>query len=332
MENQEKLLKDKKKSEVVYVIYKITNLINGKYYIGFHKTYDGYEETDGYMGSGNLIKAAVKKYGKKNFKKEILFKTKNRAEAIIMEKKCVVVRNEENEDSYNLVRGGELSLEEIEHTYTSTEEFKEIISKRFKGVPKSEEQKEKIRSSHRGKKHSWQNKINKNPEKIEKMRQKHLGMKRSKSACENIKNAINESIKKKKEEGTYKNGLKDKKIYHNIITDKEQYFSNEEYENLVNKNEWEYGWSENHKNKIDRKQRGNNNRGKVFINKDGEIKRVKKEELKKLLNDGWKIGKGYRVVYINNGKVVKEIKECDLNNWLNNGWIKGRKLSEYKND
>jgi hypothetical protein len=52
---------------MVMVIYKTTNLINGKIYIG-QDTKDNPE----YIGSGLLLERAVKKYGKKNFKKEIL--------------------------------------------------------------------------------------------------------------------------------------------------------------------------------------------------------------------------------------------------------------------
>ena len=50
-------------------IYKITNLVNGKIYIGK----DTKDRKD-YYGSGIVIKQAIKKYGKENFKKEILEK------------------------------------------------------------------------------------------------------------------------------------------------------------------------------------------------------------------------------------------------------------------
>jgi len=50
-------------------IYKTTNLLNGKIYIGQHqKPYFDYN----YFGSGKLIVYAVKKHGKENFKVEIL--------------------------------------------------------------------------------------------------------------------------------------------------------------------------------------------------------------------------------------------------------------------
>ena len=48
-------------------IYKTTNLITNEFYIGMHK----YKNTS-YLGSGTKILAQLKKYGKHNFKKEIL--------------------------------------------------------------------------------------------------------------------------------------------------------------------------------------------------------------------------------------------------------------------
>jgi group I intron endonuclease len=49
------------------VIYKTTNLINGKQYIGRDS-----HNNPNYLGSGTLLKNAIKRYGKENFKKEII--------------------------------------------------------------------------------------------------------------------------------------------------------------------------------------------------------------------------------------------------------------------
>jgi hypothetical protein len=44
---------------------------------------------DNYIGSGNLIKEAVKIFGKANFKREILYIFDNRKEMLEMEKELV---------------------------------------------------------------------------------------------------------------------------------------------------------------------------------------------------------------------------------------------------
>ena len=51
-----------------YFTYKITNLLNGRFYLGMHSTED---LDDGYLGSGVAIQRAVRKYGKENFSKEV---------------------------------------------------------------------------------------------------------------------------------------------------------------------------------------------------------------------------------------------------------------------
>jgi group I intron endonuclease len=49
------------------IIYKTTNLLNGKIYIGKDT-----KNNINYLGSGKILNLAIKKYGRKNFKKEIL--------------------------------------------------------------------------------------------------------------------------------------------------------------------------------------------------------------------------------------------------------------------
>ena len=55
-----------------YFIYKTTNLLNGKIYIGQHK-----HNKCNYFGSGTYILKALKKHGRENFKRETLFECDN---------------------------------------------------------------------------------------------------------------------------------------------------------------------------------------------------------------------------------------------------------------
>lgn len=87
-----------------YTIYKITNIINNKIYIGKHITND---ICDNYMGSGKLLKYAKQKYGIENFKKEILYDFETEKEMNETEAKIV---NEEflkdKKNIYNICVGG----------------------------------------------------------------------------------------------------------------------------------------------------------------------------------------------------------------------------------
>jgi hypothetical protein len=83
-----------------YTIYKTTNIITGKFYIGKHQTED---LNDDYMGSGKILKRAVSKYGIDNFHKEILHICESEKEMNTLEKILVVPDPEIN---YNLCHGG----------------------------------------------------------------------------------------------------------------------------------------------------------------------------------------------------------------------------------
>jgi hypothetical protein len=84
-------------------VYVTINLINGKRYIGDHST-DNLD--DGYMGSGDLICEAFKKYGKENFKKEILQEFKTKRESFAAQEKYIIEYNTLEPNGYNLHRKG----------------------------------------------------------------------------------------------------------------------------------------------------------------------------------------------------------------------------------
>ena len=86
-----------------YLIYKITNLINNKIYIGQHVTTN---INDDYMGSGDHIKNAIKKYGIENFKKEIIAECSSFDEMNDLEGELVNQDFVNNPNTYNHAIGG----------------------------------------------------------------------------------------------------------------------------------------------------------------------------------------------------------------------------------
>ena len=110
-----------------FTIYKITNNINKKYYIGKHITNDPY---DGYMGSGKAILRAIKKYGKENFTKEILYFCVDENEMNLIEEHVV---NPDDKMSYNMNAGGKGGWHYINNNnITNLPEHLEIKSKKMK--------------------------------------------------------------------------------------------------------------------------------------------------------------------------------------------------------
>lgn len=88
------------------IIYITTNLINNKKYIGKHKCDS--EEFDGYLGSGKALKNAIKKYGRKNFIREVLdiansLGELNNKEIYYIDKYDAM----KSEEFYNITNGGD---------------------------------------------------------------------------------------------------------------------------------------------------------------------------------------------------------------------------------
>ena len=96
-----------KESTMFYTVYKITNLINNKIYVGYHQTTN---INDGYMGSGTLIKRAIEKYGIESFEKEILEVFDNKEDAEKYEASIVDRDFTMREDTYNLNLGGNVRI------------------------------------------------------------------------------------------------------------------------------------------------------------------------------------------------------------------------------
>lgn len=86
-----------------YTIYKTTNLLNGMIYIGCHSTDN---LNDSYIGSGTEIYKDIRKYGKGNFKKEILFVYDTEKEMLDKERELVNEHFILRSDTYNILKGG----------------------------------------------------------------------------------------------------------------------------------------------------------------------------------------------------------------------------------
>ena len=85
------------------IIYKTTNLINSKIYIG----YDTKNRPD-YYGSGRLYKLAENKHGKENFRKTVIDSSDNFEELCLKEKFWISFYDARNPRvGYNVLPGGE---------------------------------------------------------------------------------------------------------------------------------------------------------------------------------------------------------------------------------
>lgn len=151
-------------------IYKTTNLINNKIYIG-----QTIYEDPKYLGSGKLLKMSLKKYGRENFKKEIIETCLKKED--LSQKEIYWIDKFNSRDpkiGYNMAKGGSsfYVTEESRNKISSslkgkyvgenafrygielTDNHKKIISKSNKGKKLSNETRKKMSESKKGIEHS----------------------------------------------------------------------------------------------------------------------------------------------------------------------------------
>lgn len=87
----------------VYTVYQTTCLIDGRIYIGVHKTRI---PEDRYLGSGKLLCRAVRAHGRDSFRKEVLFVFDTPCEAYRKEAELVNASFVRRADTFNLTVGG----------------------------------------------------------------------------------------------------------------------------------------------------------------------------------------------------------------------------------
>ena len=127
---------------IIYIVYRTTNTLNGKYYIGKHK--QSGNEFDGYLGSGNILKRAINKYGRDNFVRETLAVFECERDCYLAEKE-ILKECWSSDNCYNLESGGRGGK-------TVSDESRAIMKKsaleRGPHGPHTEETKRKMSENH----------------------------------------------------------------------------------------------------------------------------------------------------------------------------------------
>ncbi len=89
----------------MFIVYKTTNLVNNKFYVGVHKQ-ENPNIFDGYLGSNKILHRAIKKYGIESFKREVLIECETREEAFDIESLLICEKMCKRPDVYNISPGG----------------------------------------------------------------------------------------------------------------------------------------------------------------------------------------------------------------------------------
>lgn len=284
-------------------VYEVTCKVNGKRYIGQHKSS---KFDSSYLGSGTIQVRALEKYGRDNFSVRVLQECNTAEELNLAEQKHIADNNAvSSEEFYNLINYGQQccfsddtrhKMSEAAKLRSNAPEFKARMSKLHKGkvVPK-----DVIERRTASLKRTYQ--IHGNPQKgkklsketIEKMLESRKGYKHS----EETKQRISKSLK-------------------DAFQDRDQ---NGEKNPFYGKHH-----SEETKQAIRQKIQG-----RVNVNNGLITKQVLPDEVESYLAKGFVLGrlpnKTEPRVWIHNGEATKLIPESKLAEFVALGWQQGRK-------
>lgn len=277
-----------------YTIYKTINLLNGKYYIGKHQTKN---VNDSYYGSGVALEKAIKKYGKENFKKEILFIFNNEEEMNQKERELVNETIVNDRNSYNMGLGGEGGAMFLgkHHSLKTRQKISNIVKNRPSMSDKiknkiSESNKNRIFSDETKKKISKKMKFihrtNEWKQKVSESMKKHYDIIGRKRKIRNPKREIMCDTTNISGKRMYV--FKDDLCYRIYIEELEYYLNNG----------WNVGRDKKFKNNISNKLKGTGCGEKnsvygtkwMYNNELQMTKMIKPKDIEKYLNEGWKFG------------------------------------------
>lgn len=141
-------------------IYKTTNLLSGKIYVGQRKSK---EFIKSYYGSGTLIKNAISKYGKENFKLEFIDFAMSPEELDNLEIYYIKeMKANVKFGNYNLAEGGFLARYDFNNQPEwKKDEIRKKLSLVNKGRKRTEETRKRISEVQKGRKQSEETRIKK---------------------------------------------------------------------------------------------------------------------------------------------------------------------------
>lgn len=215
-------MKVKVESKKYHFVYITTNLINGKQYVGDHSTNDlNCYKSKSYLGSGRpYLHNAIQKYGRPNFKREILEYCNTKQDAFDLQEKYINEFDTLVPSGYNISPKGGHGVPNC-----MSEETKRKISEANKGrkfteehkkklcIPLSDETKRKISKSSKGRKLSKETLEKRGPmleETKRKISKSSVGKKKGKRGpmSEETKKKISEANKGRKLSNEHKRKIK----------------------------------------------------------------------------------------------------------------------------